>query len=395
MSKVSFLDLGRQPIANGFLTEEQFDAEFFYNLSVGFDEETCLVTQMNYVKPEMMFNDTYAYRGSMSKTMVNHFAKFSEGIKNSLDWEPSVPARPPKVLEIGSNDGVFLKNWDKDTTFAVEPCSNFAEETNAMGYRTYSEFWDRNLAEKISIENGYMDLIFAANCICHIPDLDETFSAVASLLKPHGMFVFEDPSLASMINNNSYDQIYDEHSHVFSVMALSKILKRNGLEIVRADSLSVHGGSNRIWAQKIGHNTRPDIDRHLDYERVIGLDNIECFNRFAERVAQSKEDLRNMLTRCADQNKKVISYGATSKSTTVFNYCDTGTDLISCITDTTPEKQHKYSPGMHIPVIPQEDSDVFDYAFLGAWNFAEEIKKKELYFGGRFITHVPSVRIVE
>ena len=389
MSKLKFLDLGRQPIANGFLTQEHFEDEFFYNLSVGFDDETCLVTQLDYVKPELMFNEDYAYRGSMSKTMVNHFTSFSKNFR-MVDY-----ANIPKVLEIGSNDGVFLKNWDKNNTFAVEPCANFAKETNDLGYKTYCDFWNRNLAEKIGQENGYMDLIFAANCICHIPDLDETFSAVESLLKPHGLFVFEDPSLASMINNNSYDQIYDEHPHIFSVMALSKLLKRNGLEIVRVDSLSVHGGSNRIWAQKIDHNTRPDIDRHLDYERVIGLDNIECFNRFAERVAQSKEDLRNLLTRCADQDKKVISYGATSKSTTVFNYCDIGPDLISCITDTTPEKQHKYSPGMHIPIVPQEDSDVFDYAFLGAWNFAEEIKKKELCFGSRFITHVPTVRIVE
>ena len=389
MNKI--LDLGRHPIANGFLNKEQFDDEYFYNLSVGFDEETCLVTQTGYVKPELMFTDTYAYRGSMSKTMVKHFAEFSDSFKRGLiSIDPSF-----KVLEIGSNDGVFLKNWDNNTTFAVEPCANFAKETNDLGYKTYCDFWNRNLAEKIGQENGYMDLIFAANCICHIPDLDETFSAVESLLKPHGLFVFEDPSLASMINNNSYDQIYDEHPHIFSVMALSKLLKRNGLEIVQVDSLSVHGGSNRIWAQKIDHNTRPDIDRHLDYERVIGLDDIECFNRFAERVAQSKEDLRNLLTRCVDQDKKVISYGATSKSTTVFNYCDIGPDLISCITDTTPEKQHKYSPGMHIPIVPQEDSDAFDYAFLGAWNFAEEIRKKELYFGGRFITHVPTVRIVE
>lgn len=384
MSRLKFLDLGRQPIANGFLDQENFEDEFFYNLSVGFDEETCLVTQMDYVKPELMFTDTYAYRGSMSKTMVKHFADFSKNFRMGTN--------EPNVLEIGSNDGVFLKNWNKDTTFAVEPCANFAKETNDMGYKTYWDFWDRNLAEKVGQENGYMDLIFAANCICHIPNLDETFSAVESLLMPDGLFVFEDPSLASMINNTSYDQIYDEHPHIFSVMALSKLLKRNGLEIVRVDSLNVHGGSNRIWAQKVGHNTLPDIDSHLDYERIIGLDDIECFKRFAERVAKSKEDLRNLLTRCSDQNKKVISYGATSKSTTVFNYCDIGPGLISCITDTTPEKQHKYSPGMHIPILPQEDSDAFDYAFLGAWNFADEIKKKEV--GKRFITHVPTVRVV-
>ena len=55
----------------------------------------------------------------------------------------------------------------------------------------------------------------------------------------------------------------------------------------------------------------------------------------------------------------------------------TGQDLIDYITDTTPEKQGKYSPGTHIPIIsPEEGFDnSVDFAFLGAWNFAEEIKK--------------------
>ena len=82
--KTKFLDLGRQPIANGFLTEDQFENEFFYDLSVGFDRETALVTHMEYVKPSLMFNDEYSYRGSMSNTMKLHFATFSKYVKQFL-----------------------------------------------------------------------------------------------------------------------------------------------------------------------------------------------------------------------------------------------------------------------------------------------------------------------
>mgnify|MGYP003352066635 CR=1 FL=1 len=78
------------------------------------------------------------------------------------------------------------------------------------------------------------------------------------------------------------------------------------------------------------------------------------------------------------QNKKVISYGATSKSTTVFNYCGINSDLIQYIIDTTPEKIGKLAPGSHIPIIEsqgiQQDVDV---AYLGAWNFAIEILKNK------------------
>ena len=391
--KKKFLDLGKQPIANGFLYKDQIQNEYFFNLGVAFDEETKLVTQTEYVDPPLMFNDDYVYRGSMSQTMREHFKKLS-----NLLWKNENPM--PKVLEIGSNDGVFIKHWPTDSTVAVEPCGNFAKETRELGYKTYSEFWDTELAKEIKLTDGERDIIFAANCICHIPDLDETFKGINLLLKDEGVFVFEDPSLAEVINNNSYDQIYDEHPHVFSVIALDNLLNRNGLEIVKVENLSVHGGSNRIYAMKKGvGDVEESVEQNKIYERILGLDKLETFVRFAEKVNQSKSDLLRLLKKCKQEGKKVISYGTSSKSTTIFNYCGIGPDLISYITDTTPEKQGKLSPGMHIPVMSPEQgfNGTVDYAYLGAWNFIQEIKNKEKDFvngGGKFISHVPLVKFV-
>ena len=388
--KKEFLNLGKQPIANGFLYEKDIPNEFFYDLKVGFDNKTKLVTHMEYVDPPLMFNDNYSYRGSMSKTMVNHFKEFSNLFEN----------KDIKVLEIGSNDGVFLKNWDSQKTIAVEPCGNFAKETNDLGYKTYAEFWTLDLSNRIKETHGTMDLIFAANCICHIPDLDQTFKAIHNLLGDKGIFVFEDPSLAQMINNNSYDQIYDEHPHIFSVIALNNLLKQNNLKIIKVDNTSVHGGSNRIWVVK---NTNPinsdkSVKNNIEFEKVLGLDKIATFKKFTKKVEQSKKDLIDLLNRCKKQNKKVISYGATSKSTTIFNYCEIKSDLIHYIIDTTPEKIGKLAPGSHIPIISSNgiDKDV-DIAYLGAWNFATEIMNKESDFinnGGKFITHVPLVKFI-
>jgi SAM-dependent methyltransferase len=388
--KKEFLNLGKQPIANGFLYEKDIPNEFFYDLKVGFDNKTKLVTHMEYVDPPLMFNDNYSYRGSMSKTMVNHFKEFSNLFEN----------KDIKVLEIGSNDGVFLKNWDSQKTIAVEPCGNFAKETNDLGYKTYAEFWTLDLSNRIKETHGTMDLIFAANCICHIPDLDQTFKAIYNLLGDKGIFVFEDPSLAQMINNNSYDQIYDEHPHIFSVIALNNLLKQNNLKIIKVDNTSVHGGSNRIWVVKNTNPINPDksVKNNIEFEKVLGLDKIATFKKFAKKVEQSKKDLIDLLNRCKKQNKKVISYGATSKSTTIFNYCEIKSNLIHYIIDTTPEKIGKLAPGSHIPIISSKgiDKDV-DIAYLGAWNFATEIMNKESDFinkGGKFITHVPLVKFI-
>ena len=390
--KKEFLDLGRQPIANKFLKEEEINDEFFFDLKVVFDEETKLVSMKDFVKPELMFNEDYKYNTSLSTPMVNHFRDTAQMLDERF--------KPNKVLEIGSNDGPFISNFEKENSICVEPCDNFAKITADMGYRTRTEFWTTELSEQIKSSDGEMDLIYSANCICHIQDLDDCFSAVANLLSDNGVFVFEDPSLLRMLERGSYDQIYDEHAHVFSVTALDNILRKNGLIIFDVDNLSVHGGSNRIYAKKPNipsNNTiSQNVHNNLKEEESFGVGNFETYEIFAERVSNSKKELVNLLENLNKNGKKIISIGATSKSTTVFNYCGISDSLIECITDTTPDKQGLLAPGSHIPVVDRETVDLnkYDYAFLGAWNFKDVIANKESDFvqnGGKFITHVPQV----
>ncbi len=247
-----------------------------------------------------------------------------------------------------------------------------------------------------------MDVIYSANTISHIENIVEVFKAVDYSLSDEGVFVFEDPSLYSVLKNTSYDQFYDEHAHVFSVIGLINLLNDCGLEIFNVDNLTTHGGSNRIYVKK-KHNKSLSIENSLDQnvekELDYGMNHISVYEEFANRVNGSKIQLIELLNQFKNDGKKIISYGATYKSATIFNYCRIGVDLIDYIVDTTVNKQGKFSPGMHIPIISPEEGfdDSVDYAFLGAWNFAKEIiKKEQLYVdrGGKFITHVPSVRLV-
>jgi|TARA_R100001129_G_scaffold186377_1_gene177871 methylation protein EvaC len=389
--KKEFLNLGKQPIANNFRSDEK-ESEFFYDLKVVFDEETKLVSMKDFVKPEMMFNEDYKYNTSLSTPMVNHFKSTAEMLASEF--------KPKSVLEIGSNDGPFISNFKKEDAFCVEPCDNFAEMTGEMGYRTWTEFWTTDLANKIKESVGEMDLIYSANCICHIQDLDDCFSAVSELLSDKGVFVFEDPSLLRMLERGSYDQIYDEHAHVFSVTALDNILRKNGLIIFDVDNLSVHGGSNRIYAKKpdipSDNTIKQSVSDNILNEKLFGINEFSTYVEFAERVEESKRELIELLRGLKFNGKRVVSIGATSKSTTVFNYCEIGPDLIECITDTTPDKQGTIAPGSSIPVVSRDSVNLldYDYAFLGAWNFKSLIANAEREFvesGGQFITHVPKI----
>ena len=390
--KIKFLNLGKQPLANSFLSIIKKN-EFFYNLSVSFDTENFLVSVTNPVNPKKQYTDQYAHRASESRTMREAFRSTANKLKKRFS--------PKLVMEIGSNDGVFIKNFLKENVIAVEPCKNLANLTKKK-FKTYPNFWNKSLARKIFNKDKKADLIFSANTISHIPNIRETLEAIELSLSNNGVLVIEDPSLKSVIKTNSYDQFYDEHVYVFSALAISTITKKFKLRLFDAEEVENHGGSIRyyICKDKSKYKKTTRLAKIINSEKKSGLNKFKTFFNFSKRVKKSKKELISLLDRLKKNNKKIISYGATYKSTTVFNYCNIGTKYFDYVTDTTVNKQGKYTPGQHIPIIsPDEGFDnSVDYAFLGAWNFKKEIIKKEKNFinnGGRFITHVPFVRILK
>jgi methylation protein EvaC len=138
---------------------------------------------------------------------------------------------------------------------------------------------------------------------------------------------------------------------------------------------------------------------NLNKEHFLKFNKISTSKKFSKRIIKSKKKLIIILKNLKNKNENIISYGATYKSTTIFNYCKINKNYLDCIIDTTINKQNKYSPGMHIPITSPEKgmTDNVNYAFLGAWNFNKEIFQKEKLFfkrGGKFITHIPYPRII-
>jgi methylation protein EvaC len=243
-------------------------------------------------------------------------------------------------------------------------------------------------------------VIFAANTLCHIPYMDSILRGVDALLGPNGVFVFEDPYLGDIVAKTSFDQIYDEHFFFFTARSVQAMAERHGLELVDVERLSVHGGEVRYTLARAGARTpSAAVTELLAEEAARELAELPTLRLFADNVGRIRDGLVTLLRDLKAQGKVVAAYGATAKSATVTNFCGIGPDLVSYVCDTTPAKQHRLSPGTHIPVEPAE---VFagsypDYALLFAWNHAEEIMAKEQDFrahGGRWILYVPEVHVI-
>ena len=392
-----FLDLGQQPLANKYLTKKDLvkkKVEYYYHLEIGFNTTSKLVSILNTVPSKKMFDKEYPYRASMSQTMLNSFKDLSMDIIKTFN--------PNLIMEIGSNDGSFVKNFDKKKVICVEPCSNVAKITQKMGYKTFIEFWNMKLAKKIKSKIKIVDLIYSANTLSHIKDLNSVFNSIVHILSNNGVLIIEDPSLLECFKKVSYDQFYNEHIYIFSLLSIKHLLKKHNLEVFNIEKISTHGGSLRYYIKKTSNN-KLKIDKkvkmQLDHELNFGLDKYSTYIKFKNNVEKSRKQLMEIFYKLKKRNKTIIGYGATAKVNTVLNYCKIKNETLDYFLDTTPNKTGKFMPGSHLYIQKYNKSSTnkVDYIFLGAWNFKREIFKKEKKYikrGGKFITHVPIPKII-
>lgn len=382
------------PLGNGFLAPAQFADEYFYRMQAGFCATCGMVQLLDQPDRERMFHENYAFFSGTSSYMARHFKAFADHVIGDY-----LVSGNPFVVEMGSNDGIMLQNFAAAGIrhLGVEPSKNVARVAIDRGVDTVTEFFGADLARRIVSERGQADAFLAANVMCHIPYIHSIVEGIDLLLKPTGVVLFEDPYLGDVIEKTSYDQIYDEHTFLFSVASVSSLFERYGMEVIDVEPQPTHGGSMRyVIARRGMHPVAQRVAVQREKERLLGLHVPETYERFRSSCEASREQLMTMLHDLKAKGKRVVGYGATSKSTTVINYCGITPELIEFISDTTPIKQGKFSPGAHVPVRPYEEfvRDYPDCALLFAWNHAAEIMEKEGAFraaGGKWIVYVPKV----
>lgn len=381
------IDFGKMPIANAFLTPDQFADEYFYQMVLGYDPEIHAIGLVNKVPPEKMFHDHYAFFSSTSKGMQVHFRETAQKL---LPY-----AGKGLVVEVGSNDGIMLEAWKELGVKAVgvEPSANVAQVSREKGHEVISKFMSNGVVDEI-LAKGKVSLVYGANVSCHVENFADYIRNIATLIGKDGIFVFEDPYFLDIVEKTSYDQIYDEHVWYFTISFINKMVEPYGLHVFDCEHIEVHGGELRMYAgHKDTHPVKPAVQEWLSKETDLS-GKLELFSK---NVQKSKVMLLDILHQIKKEGKKICGFGATSKGVIITNYCGIGPDLIPFITDTTPIKQGKYYPGVHIPIVPQENFKNVDYAFLFAWNHLKEIDRSQSWFrqgGGKWITHVPVPKII-
>jgi novobiocin biosynthesis protein NovU/D-mycarose 3-C-methyltransferase len=393
------LDLGSTALANDFLDPaEVANYKTSLPLRLVLCQDCSLVQLADTVDPKVLYS-RYAYITSTSRTMDAHLNDQSGHLLSVAQF-----GARPKVLEIASNTGVFLKKFkERDCdVLGVEPAENICEVAVKSGIPTRSEFFNAANAIKISKEWGAADLILGRHVFAHIDDLRDLLVGLEAVSHQQTLIAFEVPYLVDFFERTEYDTIYHEHLSYIPVRALEALVKNSPFALSRIDHYQIHGGSILFHLRHRSAKTvvHESVAKALEVEHRMKLAEPDTWRRFTEKVEHIRTGLPALIRRLKSQGKRIIGYGASAKGNTLLNTCGLGTKELDYIIDNTPFKQDKVAPGSWLPIRSPEVllQEQPDFALLLAWNFAPEIIGRETEYqkrGGRFIVPIPEPKIME
>lgn len=386
ISKV--IDLGFHPLADTFLPEILLhEAEAWYPLQLGLCQSCGHVFTLFSVSAEDRYQkNEYSYDSSNSRVSIEHFKEFAEAVIK----EVKLP-NDSLIVDIGSNVGTLLshfKNFGYQNVLGVEPSKNISKIAIESGIPTVVDFWCQKAAIEIK-GVGPVDVLLSSNVVNHADDLVGLLATARNVLRASGIFVFEVPYLLDLVKGTAFDTIYHEHVHYYGLKPLAECLHRQGFSIYKVERLSYMCGSIRVFT-RLGGNTDASVSELIREEDEFGLYEKATFELFMERVRKVKFTVNAHLSNIRLEGGKVIGIGAATKGNTFLNYCRLDSDVISYITDASPLKIGKLTPGSHIPIISDNDIDpAATHALILPWNIAPFLQEKLAHLGLKF--YVPQV----
>jgi len=374
----NLINLGNQPWCNDFKLKKNKT----YPLQVYYCRK-CFGAQLSHqIKKENMFLNNYYLSGDNIE-LVNHFKKISGNIRKKFSNDKN----KKNILDIGSNDGTFLKNFKIDwNILGVDPSKQANVLAKKYKIKTINKFFNYEIACKINME---FDVIHASGVFFHLEELISCIKGVKKLLKTRGKFVVQFINLKDIIYKNHFDQIYHEHLYYYNVESLEILLNRFDLEIIELQNNKIHGGSSIISIAHKGIYKK--TSSYCNELKIFKKDKkifINKLEKFDDKIKSIKEKFLKLLNSYKKKNYSFYILGVPAKASTIVNYYKLNEDIINCAFDINKFKIGKNIPGTKIKIYNESKINKIspkDIFLILSWNYKKTIIKKfENKFGKKF-----------
>ena len=377
-SVTKILDLGQHAYADTFIAEDQLNlSEPVFPLELHLNPASGQI-QLGYVShAEDRYNlYSYSYTSSNSKTARAHWDEYAAIIQEKYPVQGL-------VVEIGSNDAYLIKQFQRDgvKTLGIDSSGDMCEIALKQGVDSIHALFNQTVADEVLKRFGPAKLIMANNVFNHANNPVDFARGVADLLDENGIFVFEVPYWASMIQSDRFvDMVYHEHVSYFTIKSTWNLLQQAGIEIVDFDVVDYHGGSIRVIARRSTNNEMPFLVKGaIEHEIELGLFDSQFYAKLQKKFEQQRNTwLFNFYQILAkDPDAVIIGVGAAAKANTWLTWHGLNKTVVKYIADASEHKQGKYTPLTRIPICSDNEFANYEnpYALILSWNIGEPLEQ--------------------
>ena len=343
-----------------------------------------------------LYGPDYGYRTGINKTMLSHV----KGVVKYLSKKVKLK-KNDLVLDIASNDGSLLKNYDKKViTFGIDPIiSKYINEYDKINYKV-SDFFSSERVKKIVKKK--FKIITALSVFYDSINPNKFLKDVKNILSKNGVFLLEFADLASIIKNKMFDTICHEHLEYYSTRVILDLCKKNGLVVFDIKKNNINGSSKQYYVCRENSHYKINkkvIKSELEVEKKLKLTEVKTFKKFIKEINSSRNDLVRLLKKINKSGKKVHCYGASTKGNVLLQYFNIDNKVINYAAERNKNKYNLYTPGSNIKIISEILSRFHkpDYYLVLPWHFKNEILERERLIrkkGTKFIFPLPKLKIV-
>lgn len=376
----AFLDLGLQPLANKYPRAEEFVQEPFHRMEVLFCPRCKNVQLGHVVSRERMFVDYY-YLSSVNLGLVRHFEAMAKDLAGAR-----------LVVDIGSNDGILLKPLKERGVrcVGVDPSVNVSKIANDAGLPTLTGFFDAAMVARLLAEWGRPDVVVASSIFTHLENPHAFLEDVRALMDDGTRFLIEVEYIGNFLKRVQFERFYFDRVFYYSLTSLRDLCALHGLAVTDVEDIEPHGGSLRVTVRTATAGVEPTTAVARQLAREEAELTPEAFAAFARTSRAHVDAFKRALEDYRAAGVRVAGYGSPARVATICNWAGIGPDLIPFIVDDSPLKQHRHSPGTHIPIVPKQHLDAHgaDVLVTFAYEYLDDIRQKTGN-GYRYLIPIP------
>jgi len=375
------LDFGMQPLANKYPKNiNEIIKEKKYSLKIIFCSHCKSAQIKKIINRKLLFLDYY-YLSSVNDKLKKHFKNLSKKLIK-FDF----------IVDIGSNDGILLEPLKKMNKIAIgiDPSINVGKIANKKGLKTFIGFFNQEIIKKILKKYPKPDLIVASSVVTHLENPNRFARDIKSFLKKDGVLIIEIEYLKNFIENTEFERFYFDRPFYYSAYTINYLFKKIGMTLYDIEKINIHGGSIRCFVK---NNSK--IKKTIRCKKIISeelnLLKIQSFKKFKKNIYKETKFLLKKLTNYKKKFKNIIGYGAPARVSAITNIAKIDSKLVNFIIDDSPLKQNRYTPGMHIKIIPRKKniSAEIDIVIVFAYEYFKDIKDKFQNIKVKFYKPIP------